>query len=789
MANSRSAGDVSVRFSVQDAEVVRTALEALGKDGQAALNRIDAASRTPSAGLKAVSAVMADLRGQATGMAGGLGLVGDALLAIGPAGLVAGAAAGGIYLLFSTIKDGAKEFGNFSRSVKDNSEAVGLSSAQYQAATRILQEHGVEEEKGFSILAKISKGREEAAHSAGALYDVLKAQKYELATQFSSATSLAEAIDILSKAYATATDKQRAFIIAAAAGKGSALAGPAFLDLFNKGGLDAYTNALIKSGQIFQTEVIDKQAGASVAAQQKSQFVERAWNEAYAAIYSKWKDFKKTIGLGEANEVAFAVKVKMQVEEGNASGIMAILGRIVGMASPTAGAAITLGGAAAGGIVAGQNNLDRLKADLGAAEEQRANVRPSLLPAHDAEIARLRGRIGYIENNQFGPNQPPEALPQFGPPKATADDLKAATQEELQKNVPNEEKRLALLGETASATERVKVETDKLTLAILNGVGKTKDNPEGLTTEQTDRIKANYQVVEDAKQLAARTTLGIASESEIAEQHLAELREKFAKAGVVSAEQRATAERLVRKESLETANAIAAKASATPALTKLSQDSDNLAKNLDEGLASSLRSVGQEFSLLNTSTDTFGQKLTNVTLKIADAAYQAVLMKVAIKPLADMVSGGLGSLGSSLFGLPKSVVGANGPLATPTFSALGNIFDRGGLSRFAMGGVVSRPTFFPFANGTGLMGEAGPEAIMPLTRLPGGMLGVRNMGGGGGGSVIHQHFYLDGAMSKDDVTRMVKQAAGSAMRHTDARIQQYDHGLPSRIGNIQRDNF
>ena len=44
---------------------------------------------------------------------------------------------------------------------------------------------------------------------------------------------------------------------------------------------------------------------------------------------------------------------------------------------------------------------------------------------------------------------------------------------------------------------------------------------------------------------------------------------------------------------------------------------------------------------------------------------------------------------------------------------------------FAKGGVVTSPTVFPMRGGTGLMGEAGPEAIMPLARGPDGQLGVR----------------------------------------------------------------
>ena len=49
---------------------------------------------------------------------------------------------------------------------------------------------------------------------------------------------------------------------------------------------------------------------------------------------------------------------------------------------------------------------------------------------------------------------------------------------------------------------------------------------------------------------------------------------------------------------------------------------------------------------------------------------------------------------------------------------------------FASGGVVSGPVRFPMRGGTGLMGEAGPEAIMPLSRGSDGRLGVRTEGGG-----------------------------------------------------------
>ena len=74
--------------------------------------------------------------------------------------------------------------------------------------------------------------------------------------------------------------------------------------------------------------------------------------------------------------------------------------------------------------------------------------------------------------------------------------------------------------------------------------------------------------------------------------------------------------------------------------------------------------------------------------------------------------------------------------------AQGGVFGTSGVSAFAQGGsfsnsVVSSPTLFPFADGVGLMGEAGPEAIMPLSRDSSGALGVKAAGLGGSQVVVN----------------------------------------------------
>ncbi len=85
-------------------------------------------------------------------------------------------------------------------------------------------------------------------------------------------------------------------------------------------------------------------------------------------------------------------------------------------------------------------------------------------------------------------------------------------------------------------------------------------------------------------------------------------------------------------------------------------------------------------------------------------------------------------LGSSAF---NPAAFSMGPLM-----ANGGVFAQNGIMPFAKGGIVNGPTLFPFANGTGLMGEAGPEAIMPLQRGANGKLGVLASGGGGNVSVV-----------------------------------------------------
>lgn len=104
----------------------------------------------------------------------------------------------------------------------------------------------------------------------------------------------------------------------------------------------------------------------------------------------------------------------------------------------------------------------------------------------------------------------------------------------------------------------------------------------------------------------------------------------------------------------------------------------------------------------------------------------------------------------------KQAASVAGNFLVSLFSANGNAFGPSGVKMFAKGGVVDSPTMFNYSGGTGMMGEAGPEAIMPLKRNSQGKLGVEVSGGSSGNVTIQQHFNIS-ANGDESVRAIIKQ--------------------------------
>ncbi|RLZ16656.1 phage tail tape measure protein [Enterobacter hormaechei] len=112
---------------------------------------------------------------------------------------------------------------------------------------------------------------------------------------------------------------------------------------------------------------------------------------------------------------------------------------------------------------------------------------------------------------------------------------------------------------------------------------------------------------------------------------------------------------------------------------------------------------------------------------------QNVLVNMAVANSVSSI-GSLFSFGASSAATASSGTAIQNAGANFTFNAKGNVYDSPSLSAYS-NGVFQTPQLFAFAKGAGVFAEAGPEAIMPLTRAADGSLGVRAVGGGGGQSV------------------------------------------------------
>ena len=174
------------------------------------------------------------------------------------------------------------------------------------------------------------------------------------------------------------------------------------------------------------------------------------------------------------------------------------------------------------------------------------------------------------------------------------------------------------------------------------------------------------------------------------------------------------------------------------AMAETGRDAEVLSKGLSRGLKTAFD--GLVFDGMRAS-DALGA----VARSLVNTAYSA-----AIKPVTNQLGGLLAQGVAGLF-------------------ANGGAFSQGKVMPFASGGIVSGPTYFPMRGGTGLMGEAGPEAIMPLTRGADGKLGVRAAGGGRPVQVVMNISTPDAVgfqRSQSQIAAQMSRAIGRAQRNS-----------------------
>lgn len=162
--------------------------------------------------------------------------------------------------------------------------------------------------------------------------------------------------------------------------------------------------------------------------------------------------------------------------------------------------------------------------------------------------------------------------------------------------------------------------------------------------------------------------------------------------------------------------------------------------------------------------ETYNRALEDLKQRFSDIDNEAAKTKDSFKEFFSSIISGSDSAGEALSNLLSSFADR---MASAGFDALwgllfpsanGNVFSGGDVMAFANGGVVGGPTLFPMRNGRiGLMGEAGPEAIMPLQRGADGRLGVISSGQEGSVAVTVQ-VNVDARGAVEGVAQQVSEA-------------------------------
>lgn len=189
----------------------------------------------------------------------------------------------------------------------------------------------------------------------------------------------------------------------------------------------------------------------------------------------------------------------------------------------------------------------------------------------------------------------------------------------------------------------------------------------------------------------------------------------------------------------------------TAAGTDIWDGTSRLAGDLDASLQATARGFSRALVTGMKSAVSEGAKLESV-LRSAATQITGQLLTAGLQPLARLTTATLGSA-----------------LSTLVTAQDGTVISAGRVRPFASGGVVAAPTYFPMRGGTGLMGEAGPEAILPLARGADGRLGVRSGGSAtGGGMAVTFNIATpdtDGfRRSEARLTAMVARAVGRGRR-------------------------
>ena len=301
---------------------------------------------------------------------------------------------------------------------------------------------------------------------------------------------------------------------------------------------------------------------------------------------------------------------------------------------------------------------------------------------------------------------------------------------------------LARIAAESLPPQRQRVKLAEINLREVNALNRLEEDANRLRQEDQDKLKEQNEELLRQGQLRAEASrqlqdarfavAGLTQEEkeriEINRQ-VAAFIEQYA--SVLSSEELHAAMTQFRAD-LEEANSAAFKF--RKGLREVFEEAMNLKDALADQAVQAVQTLGDTFAdFVATGKADFADMTASILRDLSRMLARAALFKgLSLIP-------GVGSfLGLASKG---AVIGGKGgppttmPDSVSLMAANGMAFAKNKIVPYAKGGIVSKPTLFQYANGGsgrfGLMGEAGPEAIMPLRRGRDGKLGVESSGGVG----------------------------------------------------------
>lgn len=729
---SSSGKRIAVRLSVEDTEQVRAALVRLGADGEAALKRLNF-DQSSSNGPKLLQNALEEITGQAKGMAGALGPLGSVLTGVGGGFLAAGAAVGGFVEIIKKSIEAAEEEELAQQRIGAVLRATGAASGQTtisieDMATRISRstlQTRTDVENAAATLASfrnigpaafertIEAAADMAAVFGGTLQDNvmrlgialddpiqgmqrlrragvdLTPSQKELITNLQETGNIAGAqtalLDDLAERIGGAAASQHTGLAGAAHDAGQSwhdflveLDGTTGASKIVTGALDGITNSLKGMQQLTVGDLGRIMLGPfGLLIPKEQSFAANAAPEGHAHVMTQ-QDRDAFTGPGKQAQ-------ERQDELGQAldQSIKDLVqeGSTVGQR---------------------QRFIDQKLQEIAKANQTTVQQLQSEFPQKVQSIIAAAGK-------DFDSSHADQAFTK----KLDDADKYFST---LTKDVEAQQKSFLDLGAAQDAAfTQMRAGQDALLVHQLEGQTGYFD---AVRKQNADELADKLSTI-DAEEAKAMQALD-AQAAQYKKDGVAFTQYEDDKTAIAqaAADKRAQVEAQAQTKSLDLQ-----RAQQGPLFPDIQKGSEDLNQSLKGVAADGLNSLQNSFLGLIEGSKNVGKAFREMAAEVVADLAKMVLEKQVIAPFANMLngaidnnSGGISSFFSSIFG-----------------SAHGNAFDQGHVMAFADGGIVSAPTMVPMA----LMGEAGPEAILPLARGSDGKLGLSAPSSMG---PVHNHF-------------------------------------------------